>query len=190
MTKPISPRALRSREKLLRAATELLVESGPRGVTVDAVSDASGVAKSTLYRHWQTRDEMLVDVVRCNIPDIDEPDPSRGFEVALRTYMGNAATTIADPQWSRIVPAMMSLRTTMPDLAAIVDEDRSAKANKLQAILDLGIAEGLLPASIDTDMVSNLLFGPIFFSSLVGQSTELEKLSDYVVDRFIASYAT
>lgn len=189
MTKSISPRAARSREKLLRAATELLVELGPRGVTVDAVSDASGVAKSTLYRHWETRDDLLVDVVRCNIPDIDEPDASLGFEEALRTYLGRAAATVADPEWSRIVPAMMSLRTTMPDLAAMVDEDRSAKSDKLQGIIDRGIAEGLLPAEIDVELVAHLLFGPIIFSALVGDTSGAARLADFVVDRFIASYA-
>lgn len=190
VSRPLSPRAARSREKLLRAATELLVELGPRGVTVDAVSDASGVAKSTLYRHWETRDDLLVDVVRSNIPDIAAPDASLDFEAALRSYLGRAAATVADPEWSRIVPAMMSLRTTMPDLAAMVDEDRSAKSDKLQGIIDRGIAEGSLPADIDVELVAHLLFGPIIFSALVGDSSEAGRLADFVVDRFIASYAS
>ncbi|MDO9175716.1 MAG: helix-turn-helix domain-containing protein, partial [Actinomycetota bacterium] len=63
---------VRSRACLLAAATELLVETGVRGVTVDAVAERSGVAKSTLYRHWGSVQELLVDVMRANVP---EPEP-------------------------------------------------------------------------------------------------------------------
>lgn len=183
-----SSRTTRSREKLLRAATELLVQGGPRGVTVDAVAEESGVAKSTLYRHWSSRDEMLIDVVRCNVPDAGEPDLSRGFEPALRSYVADAAATLRDPEWSRILPALLTLRTTMPELSAIVEEDRADKHQALMAILDLGIAEGLLPASIAPEDVSSLVLGPLLLAGVLGDHDRIDHLADFVVDRFIASY--
>ena len=53
---------MRTREAVLTAATDLLVEGGPSAVTIDAVVARSGVAKSTIYRHWESRDEVLVAV--------------------------------------------------------------------------------------------------------------------------------
>ena len=50
------PRVARSRTAVLDAATHLLVTGGPAAVTVDAVVAESGVAKSTIYRHWRSRD--------------------------------------------------------------------------------------------------------------------------------------
>ncbi|MEO6571541.1 MAG: TetR/AcrR family transcriptional regulator [Ilumatobacteraceae bacterium] len=190
MTEPASARAVRSREKLLRAATTLLVDSGPRAVTVDAVAEVSGVAKSTLYRHWSSRDEMLVDVVRCNMPDITAPDLSAGFDIALREYLHDAAAAVGDPEWSRILPALMSLRTSMPDLAATVDADRVDKTAALVGILDLGVREGRLPESIDVDVASKLLFGPLLFAAITGDQGDIHQLADHVVDRFVASYRT
>ena len=190
MKESSSPRAARSREKLLRAATDLLVESGPRAVTVDAVAEASGVAKSTLYRHWPSRNDMLVDVVRCNVPDLAEPDLTDGFEPALRRYLADAAVTLADPEWSRIIPAMMSLRTTMPELAAFVETDRSNKTVVLRSILERGVQEGRLPATIDVDDASILLFGPLVFAAITGQHDRLEHLAGHIVDRFIASHSS
>ena len=55
----MDPRVARSRASLLEAATDLLVDGGPRAVTVDAVSERSGVAKSTLYRHFPSRDDLV-----------------------------------------------------------------------------------------------------------------------------------
>lgn len=183
-----SPRAARSREKMVRAATELLVESGPRAVTVDAVADRSGVAKSTLYRHWASRDDMLVHVVRCSIPVLDAPVLTDGFEIALRGFIGQAATTLADPEWSRIIPAMMSLRVTMPELADLVDSDQSGQSELLEAILQVGVEEGRLPADIDTAAAATLLFGPLLYAALTGGHEQVMSLAEFAVDRFIASY--
>lgn len=187
MNEPRSARVARSREKLVRAATDLLVEAGPRGVTVDAVAERSGVAKSTLYRQWASRDDMLVDVVRCNVPDSDPPDLSLGFDGALRAYISSIASTLADPEWSRIVPALMSLRATMPELAEVVDGDRDDKSQVLRSILDLGVEEGLLSPPVDAEESMILLFGPLVFASITGQDERLAALADHVVERFIAS---
>jgi AcrR family transcriptional regulator len=187
MNEPTSARVARSREKLVRAATDLLVEAGPRGVTVDAVAERSGVAKSTLYRHWSSRDDMLVDVVRCNVPDSDPPELSLGCAGALRAYVSSIATSLADPEWSRIVPALMSLRATMPELAAVVDGDRDDKAQVLRSILDLGVEEGVLSPPIDVEESMILLVGPLVFASITGQDDRLAALADQVVERFMAS---
>lgn len=187
MNEPTSARVARSREKLVRAATDLLVEAGPRGVTVDAVAERSGVAKSTLYRQWSSRDDMLVDVVRCNVPDADPPDLSLGCAGALRAYIASVASTLADPEWSRIVPALMSLRATMPELAAVVEGDRDDKAQVLRSILELGVEEGVLSPPVDVEESMILLLGPLVFASITGQDDRLPALADQVVERFMSS---
>ena len=57
-TRP-DPRLARTRARALTAAYDLLLEVGFGQVTMDGVSARSGVAKSTLYRHWSTRDDLL-----------------------------------------------------------------------------------------------------------------------------------
>ncbi len=194
MSEPRSPRAVKSREKLLSAATALLVEFGPRGVTVDAVAESSGVAKSTLYRHWPSRDELLVDVVRCSVPAAQMPDMDGSFESTLRSYLSGAADALADPEWSRIVPALMSLRHTMPDLELVAEEDRVEREALLGEILDKGVSEGMLPPGIDPGDALSVLIGPLLFTTLSAETVldraRLDRLVDYVVDRFLASYRT
>lgn len=193
MNEPTSPRAARSRDKLLRAATELLVESGPRSVTVDAVETASGVAKSTLYRHFASRDELLIAVVRCNVPAFEVPDLSHGFEVALRAFVGSAAAAFAHSEWARIFPAVVSLRTSMPEFDELIQMDRNVKQDELHGILDLGVTEGALPVDLDIDTTTSLLIGPLVFAAITGTAgcdvgADLASLADQIVDRFIASY--
>ena len=182
------PRIARSRAKLLAAATELLVESGPRAVTVDAVAERSGVAKSTLYRHWVSRDELLVDVMRSHLPDTPAVDLSLGFEAVLRSQMSIAVGVFSDPEWLRILPSLVSLQHHVSQMAELMAADREAKLNMLRDVIDLGVAEGRLPVDVDAMNVLHLLIGPLMFAVLSGDGDRLPALADEVVARFLASY--
>ncbi len=177
---------------MLDAATALLVASGPRSVTVDAVSEASGVAKSTLYRHWSSRDELLISVVRESVSIIEVPNASGGFEPALRELIHSAAEAFSDPEWSRMFSAISSLRTAMPELDDLIEIDVEEKRVAVSAIMSKGVEEGAIP-DFDIEQASHLLIGPLAFAALTAPRTglpegELHRLADVVVERFLASY--
>lgn len=179
----------RSRNKLLAAATELLVAGGPGAVTVDAVSDRSGVAKSTLYRHWRSVDELLVAVVHANVPAPVEVDLEAGFEAALRRWMASAVDTLSAPNWPRVLSALLELRTSSPELAALLEADFEAKLSTMAEILSLGAAEGRVPPGLEPRMVTQTLVGPVVLAALSGDTEQAAALGDYVLQRFLASYA-
>ncbi len=172
---------------MLAAATELLVEGGPRGVTVDAVAERSGVAKSTLYRHWDSVHELLVDVMRANVPPSPPVDLGAGFEAALREWMSNGVATLSAPGWARILPALLELRAHTPDMAEVLAADAEEKLATIVAILDLGATEGAVPAGLDPRIVTNALIGPLVLAALSGDD-HIGELADFVVDRFLTSY--
>jgi len=182
------PRIARSRAKILDAATALLVANGARGVTVDAVAERSGVAKSTLYRHWESINELLVDVMRRNVPESRLVDLDAGFEVAVRTWIGEAVTTLSAPDWARILPVLLELRTQSPEMAALLEADFDSKLATVASILDLGAAEGRLPAGLDPRLVTHTLIGPLVLAALSREDADVAGLAEYVVDRFLASY--
>lgn len=188
MPTDLDPRVARSRAKVLDAATDLLVEAGARAVTVDAVARRSGVAKSTLYRHWESREDLLVDVMRANVPEIDPPAEGLGFEPSLRHLLRSLAATLAAPEWARIMPALISLQQQMPELKQLSDLDRHAKVTVLQEILVLGAEEGVVPAGLDAQRAAHFLIGPLVFANLSGHDDELDEIADEAVDRFIAAH--
>lgn len=181
------PRLVRSRNKLLDGATALLVEGGATAVTVDAVSERSGVAKSTLYRHFPSRDDLLVEVLRHNMPQLGLELPDGDFEAGLRLWLREAAGTMMDPQWARILPALMALKQTVPDIDELTEADRSVNLESLEAVLDRGRSEGLLDAGAEVDTILTLLAGPLLFAVLNGRAEELPNLAEQVADRFVAS---
>ena len=52
------------RERILRTASELFYREGTRAVGVDLVVARSGVAKTTLYRHFPTKDALIEAFLR------------------------------------------------------------------------------------------------------------------------------
>jgi AcrR family transcriptional regulator len=55
------PRVTRTRARVLHAAYQVLTEVGFERATIDLLSERSGVARSTLYRHWHSREAILRD---------------------------------------------------------------------------------------------------------------------------------
>src|SRR5688572_10062850 len=52
------------RERIDRAAYALFSRHGTKSVGVDAVLERAGVAKATLYRHYRTKDELILGFLK------------------------------------------------------------------------------------------------------------------------------
>lgn len=192
----MDPRIARSRAKVIDAARELLVERGPRGVTVDAVSERSGVSKSTLYRHWSSRTELLTELVRSCMPQMSAPDRADGFVACLHAYVDQVTDALADDSYALAIGSMVTLRRQMPEIEPAVAAERANKLAILDEILEAGRAEGLVDDDLVADRLATLVLGPIFFEATFGrdpnvsaadQAAHLRDLASDVVDRFLAS---
>lgn len=53
-----------TREKLLRAALTLVAREGFAAATTAAIADKAGVAEGTLYRHFASKDDLLIEAYR------------------------------------------------------------------------------------------------------------------------------
>ena len=54
------PRSQESEKAILDATMELLSELGFRAVTVDAIAARAGASKSTIYRRWPTKENLVI----------------------------------------------------------------------------------------------------------------------------------
>ncbi len=57
-------KALPPRERILAAASELFYQQGIRAVGVEAVAEAAGTNKMTLYRHFNSKDELVAQYLK------------------------------------------------------------------------------------------------------------------------------
>lgn len=181
----MDPRIARTRATVLRTATDLLVEGGPAAVTVDAVVARSGVARSTIYRHWDTRDDLLIAVIEQCAPALTEPDAELGFEAALRRLVDEVCVMLSDPDWARVLPALLALRNQDHGIAALEQRIEEQQEDVLGSVLRRGIDEGRLPADLDLDRASALLVGPLMFETLMARLPVDPAFGRQIVDAFL-----
>src|SRR5215471_5243695 len=52
------------RQRILAAAGELFYHHGIRAVGVESIAEAAGTNKMTLYRHFESKDELVAEYLR------------------------------------------------------------------------------------------------------------------------------
>ena len=184
----MDPRIARTHAAVMTAATELLVEGGAEALTVDAVVARSGVAKSTLYRHWATRDDLVADVFNSNAPELSAPDPDADFETALRALVAELAETLADERWQRLLPALLALRAQHTGVAVLDGELKVQQHDIFSGVLRRVVEERRVPDTVlvDLDRTITLIAGPLLMAALLDTAGLDRPLADSCVDQFLA----
>src|ERR1700761_8506460 len=158
-------RASAARERLLRTASELFYAEGIRAVGVDRVIEVAGVTRATFYRHFPSKDDLVVaylkavhDAVRAHAGD--EPGERRlrqvigamGETLCAPGFRGcsfiNAAAEFADPD-SPVHRAVADYRDWLTgvfvaDLAATGHGDPAGAAAHLMMLRDGAMVAGYL----------------------------------------------
>jgi AcrR family transcriptional regulator len=84
------------RQRILEAADDLFRRVGIRGVGVEALAEAAGTNKMTLYRHFASKDELVAEWVR-GIVEKKEAE----WDVIAAEHPGDPQAQLVD--WSRRV---------------------------------------------------------------------------------------
>jgi AcrR family transcriptional regulator len=64
LRKPGRPRSAQAHKAILDATLELLAEEGLQGLSIEEVAARAGVGKTTIYRRWSSKDELVIDAIR------------------------------------------------------------------------------------------------------------------------------
>src|ERR1700722_18756006 len=118
-------RVRRSRDRVLTTAFELLSESGVSGFTVDEVASRSGVAKTTIYRHWPTREALVLDAASRISAEQEVPDTG-SLEGDLTALLADTGHLLSTARWSSVVPSIVDVAERDPEFAEVHAKIRRA----------------------------------------------------------------
>lgn len=159
---PVDARVERSRTAVLEATYELLREAGLSGVSVDEVCRRSGVAKTTIYRHWASREALLLDACSTMGPKSQAPDtgdPKRDLE----TLVTQIAHRLRTAPWATVLPSIIDAAERDRHLAGVQARIHAQMRSPVRTIVERAQQTGDLPKSLDpTHLVAHIL-GPLFY---------------------------
>jgi AcrR family transcriptional regulator len=181
----IDPRVTRTHHLVLDAASDLLAEEGYSGFTVDGVAARSGVAKTTIYRHWPTRFDLLSATMACFDECMATPDTG-SLRTDVELLLKQVAGELAEAPWSKSLPGMLEGAERDPDLAAHQLAIFDAHAAALRAVLARGRARGELRPGADLEVAFAALAGPLFFRRLVLRQRTTNHQVDELIEQVFA----
>lgn len=155
----VDPRVARTRQKVMDAAWSLLNEIGFDGITVEMVCERSGVARSTLYRHWRSVPEVLRDAFAARADDGTSPAPPDDARTALVAYAQAFAVGLTD-HWGRAATSLVASAATDPAQRAVQQVFVQGTRRDLAAVL---ARAGLDDGDEQVDRVVDLLVAPMFY---------------------------
>jgi len=183
----VDPRVARTRRDVLAAAHEVLLEEGWERVTVSRVADRSGYARTTLYRHWPQRLDLLRDLIG-EEARLVHTTPSGDLRADLVAELEAFRVAVTSTGLGRV---MIAIGQQARDDAELADLNRSMRADGarvLEEIVAAGIARGELAGRVDAGDAVAQLVGPVLFGYLFEGDTRLDhRFVESVVDWFLAA---
>jgi AcrR family transcriptional regulator len=179
------PRIARSRAAVLEASVALLGEVGHSGTTIEAIAERSGVAKTTIYRHWPSRAQLLIDAFHSGVEHVDI-EPTGDLRTDLITVSGGLAAKLRNPAWSRIMATLIDAAESDPELAELSAAFTAQRRESARRILERVVAEGELDPDIDLDLATQLVGGSLFYQRMMlrrpADDAQLERIVDLALN--------
>ncbi len=183
----VDPRVVRTRRDVLAAARAVLLEEGWERVTVSRVADRSGYARTTLYRHWPQRLDLLRDLIG-EEARLVHTTPSGDLRADLVAELEAFRVAVTSSGLGRV---MIAIGQQARDDAELADLNRSMRADGarvLDEIVSAGIQRGELDGRVDPDFAVAQLVGPVLFNYLFEGDESLDhRFVESVVDWFLTA---
>jgi AcrR family transcriptional regulator len=180
MTEP-DPRIARTRERVLTATLELLTEAGIGGLNIEKVAQRSGVAKSSIYRHWPSLAPLVLDAFQSVDPAVPHrPEPGE-IRQELQWFLGELAHSISTAPWAPLVTTLADAAERDPELARLLGNFIEYRRATLRDIIADATDRGQLPNHTDPDLLANIFGGVLFYRRLISH----ERIDDDFVHRLI-----
>jgi AcrR family transcriptional regulator len=184
------PRSEKARSAILEAAAELLLERGLGAVSMDAVAARAGVSKATIYRWWPTKETLALDALYtewANVPSAPDTGSLKGDLLALLRPWVRQATK---RPYGRAIAALITEAQTNPAFQReYLERFVEPRRDQARAIFRRAIERGEIPASTKTEVVLDLLYGPVYHRLLHGHAPLNDRFIRDVIDITLAGIA-
>lgn len=177
----VDPRVTRTRQVVLAAVLEELAEVGHSEFTIESVAARCGVGKSTIYRHWDGKTELIVEAMRTlNTQPPPEPDGSPRERIRqLLHHLGHALT---EGSLAPAIPALIEAAERDPELRMLLNQYTTDRRRALVDALTLGADTGQIDRAIDPELTAHALSGAIFYARLMTSTPMTAMAIDQLID--------
>ena len=170
---------------VLVAARGMVASHGYANFSVEAVAAQLGIAKSTVYKRWASRQELLAVALAEHLRAVPvsnhlgvdsdgngaSPLDGRGQLIAA---VCNELALVASPEGRAVVQAVFDAEGGEPVDRGVLRLAIESRRASLRNLLEAAVDSGSLPAGTDVNLVADMLFGATWGSAFSRMEPNVE----------------
>ena len=176
-----------SRKAVLQATMALLGESPPGPVsvqklTIEAIAQAAGVGKATIYRWWPTKAAVVIDSFVDHHVAATPVDESLPVDEALRHHVRSLARVYDGPEGRLVAQIIAECQYDPQTLEEFRHRFWDGRARAVRALIERGVREGLLRSDVAPAVMAELIYSPVYQRLLFATGPLDDAFADRLVD--------
>jgi AcrR family transcriptional regulator len=179
----VTARSARTHAAILDATRELLAKGGVRELTVEGVAVRSGVAKTTIYRRWRSKDELALAVLIDMVQTVVAVPKLEDTRAELLVLVKGAVRVLSKTLMGTVMRGLVSELASDSELAiAFRSEVVALRLAEVKRLLERGIERGEIRPDVDAGLTHEMLFGPVYYRLFLSGEPLDSGLAERVVD--------
>ncbi len=178
---PGRPRDRSIGSRVLSVALDLYAREGRTGCSLERIARQAKVAKTTLYRRWKNRDELLIEAVLSGVGGVTDVPETGSLEGDLTSLVREVVGRMQGSAGLAPVRLLLDFGTSgssTPDLGRL--RQQSATNAVLVQILDRWQKAGVVRRDIDSNSI-----GAMASSWALVRRASHEPLDDRFIDQLV-----
>lgn len=181
------PRVTQTRRVVLSTVMDLLRNEGHEAVTPVRISESTGIARTTIYRHWPNRRDLIADAIQAH--KLDWQIESCGdLRADLRSYLDRVVARLAAGPLPPFFVTLIERAEHDEELADLHCRMAELRSRPIVTVLEAAVERGDLPADLDLSAAIATINGPVFYRRLISREPLTDEFVDGVIDGFLARH--
>lgn len=173
---------------ILDAVYDLLKEKSVRDLTMEEVARRAKVGKPTLYKWWPTKAALVLAMFHERIAGQPQAPETQTVEDSIRLKTRRLIQEFSG-LFGKVMADLIAEGQSEPDLLRdLYEEHMRPRRAATAADIERAKADGEFLPGMDTDLVIDSIFGPIYFRLLMRQQPLTEAYGDALVDQALCCW--
>jgi AcrR family transcriptional regulator len=182
------PRDKEATERIRTVAADVIASSGYAGFSLDLVAERTGVAKTTIYRRWPSKDHLVVEVVTKLLQDIPLRDTGEVRRDLITLVTGGAASLAYLQDTGNLVSELVAVAGRHPELRIALQDVWAGRRQAAIGLLEKAVDRGQVLEGCDLALLVDELIGPLWYRLLVTGEHSDAAYAALLVDDVLASH--
>ncbi|MGJ5675994.1 MAG: TetR/AcrR family transcriptional regulator [Nostochopsis sp.] len=169
---PGRPRSKQSHQAILQATLDLLAQMSYDRLSIDAIATHAGVGKTTIYRRYRSKEELVADAIESIREEIEILNTGTLWG-DLDSIIENAVQTTLTPIGRQILAMIISAASSNPKFAQVYwQKYLQPRRAGFQIVIERAKARQEIQSDIDSDLVFDLISGIMLYAMVFTPTTE------------------